>query len=226
MTAGGSTIPPDDLGVLAVIDGCTFRSDLPRSSFLLTYLGVVKLTSLRLANIPPPMASHEVTLASPVVDVAVSRNGILIAALSLNTLDVFEWFPKPKSNIGHRWRGQSKIRVDLDDFYPQQIAFLGDSNIFISIAGPSYSMISQYLLDQDGLQFHRNFFRSALDIIRILPSSDHRAMCIEDGAHQVIECRLEISSLPAEKHICRWPATAPWIEVIHLQDKVLQREIS
>ncbi|KAI9793490.1 MAG: hypothetical protein M1816_007922 [Peltula sp. TS41687] len=204
MTAGGSTIAPHDLGVLAVVDGC-----------------VVKLTSLRMANIPPPMASHEITFASPVLDVGISRNGTIIAALQRDGLDVFEWFPNSKSSTGHLRRGRSEIKHSFPDFYPQQIAFMGDSNIFISSAGSSYSIVSQYLIDQDGLRFHQNICQSDLAISRVLPTSDHQTICVADGTHQVIEYRLDTGSSPFWEQICRWPAIAPWLEIIHLQTKTI-----
>ncbi|KAI9658531.1 MAG: hypothetical protein M1829_006757 [Trizodia sp. TS-e1964] len=63
--ARGSTLPPYDFGTVAVIDGKT-----------------VKLTPLRLANIPPPMALHEIVLESAVVDISLNQDGSQIAVLT------------------------------------------------------------------------------------------------------------------------------------------------
>lgn len=73
----GPTAPPHDFGVVAVIDG----------SFL-------KLTPLRLANIPPPMALHELALPGNATDVAVSvLDGMTLLAVLFEDRSphLYEW---------------------------------------------------------------------------------------------------------------------------------------
>ncbi|KAL9046762.1 MAG: hypothetical protein Q9214_000486 [Letrouitia sp. 1 TL-2023] len=54
----GPTSPPGDYGVVAVIDG-----------------KILKITPLRIANVPPPMALHEISLKENAKDIAISTYG-------------------------------------------------------------------------------------------------------------------------------------------------------
>ena len=60
----GSVVPPHDTGLVAVIDGKT-----------------LKLTPLRTANVPPPMAFDEIELPENALDVAINEAGTEVAAL-------------------------------------------------------------------------------------------------------------------------------------------------
>lgn len=70
----GSTIPPNDHGIVAVIDGQT-----------------LKLTPFKQAGVPPPMAFCEVNFDYSITDCAVSRDGQWLAALTTHTLEFCEW---------------------------------------------------------------------------------------------------------------------------------------
>ncbi|KAK5053946.1 hypothetical protein LTR84_001908 [Exophiala bonariae] len=70
----GSTKPPHDHGIVAVIDGKT-----------------LKLTPSRQAAVPPPMAFCEVTFDHNLVDCAVTQTGEWLAVLTTRTLEVCEW---------------------------------------------------------------------------------------------------------------------------------------
>ena len=73
-TARGSCRPPHDNGAVAVVDGDT-----------------VNLTPFRTANVPPPMALFEVTVAAAVVDVAFGRQNTSFAILHRKGIDIYEW---------------------------------------------------------------------------------------------------------------------------------------
>lgn len=60
----GSVTPPHDLGIVAVIDGSK-----------------LKITPMRTANVPPPMAFDEIELSGNALDVAISDDGKEIAVL-------------------------------------------------------------------------------------------------------------------------------------------------
>lgn len=73
-TTRGSCRPPFDVGAVAVIDGST-----------------VKLTPLRTANVPPPMALFEVEVESAAIDVAFGRRNESFAVLHRAGVNIFEW---------------------------------------------------------------------------------------------------------------------------------------
>lgn len=72
--AKGTASPPYDFGAVAVIDGQN-----------------LKLTPMRSANVPPPMAKHEVELSSYAVDVAFNEDNTRFAVLYNNAFDLYQW---------------------------------------------------------------------------------------------------------------------------------------
>ncbi|CAD6571565.1 MAG: hypothetical protein ASARMPREDX12_004578 [Alectoria sarmentosa] len=75
----GPTSPPNDYGVVAVVDGKR-----------------LKLTPMRLANVPPPMALHEIEINSSIIDVAITirsnpRPRAVIGVLHHQGYCQFEW---------------------------------------------------------------------------------------------------------------------------------------
>jgi elongator complex protein 1 len=67
----GSVVPPSDHGTVAVIDGRK-----------------LKITPLRVANVPPPMAFDEIELPENAIDVAVDRTGMRIAVLHVDRVSI------------------------------------------------------------------------------------------------------------------------------------------
>lgn len=130
----GSTTSPDDVGAVAVIDGSMldlclslFRSNLADET-----IEILKLTPLRMAGVPPPMAHCEVTLDSNIVDVSFSRSGSRIAVLTRNDFSVFVWslkgrpVPCPVLESNHPLPEAPSSR-------PRQILFLHESEVHVLI---------------------------------------------------------------------------------------------
>jgi len=51
----------------------------------------IKVTPLRIANVPPPMSLHEIQLEQPAIDVGVSDSGDEIYVLTERTLNVYKY---------------------------------------------------------------------------------------------------------------------------------------
>ncbi|PYH95176.1 killer toxin sensitivity protein [Aspergillus ellipticus CBS 707.79] len=116
----GSTTSPDDVGAVAVVDGKT-----------------LKLTPLRLAGVPPPMAHNELALDSNVVDVAFSKSGTRIAVLMKDCFSIFIWSLKTRP-VPLPILESSYPLSDAPDSRPRQIAFANEHEV--------------YVLKQDGLR--------------------------------------------------------------------------
>ncbi|KAF2004864.1 elongator complex protein 1 [Amniculicola lignicola CBS 123094] len=109
--ATGSLAPPNDYGMVASIDGLS-----------------LKLTPLRIANIPPPMAFKEVSLEHKAMDVAVSISGTRLAVLSNIDIAVYalDMLKRPVPLPSLLWRS------DLGKgCCPRHVAFIGDDQIVI-----------------------------------------------------------------------------------------------
>ncbi|KAH7357661.1 elongator complex protein 1 [Pyrenochaeta sp. MPI-SDFR-AT-0127] len=111
ITAAGSTAPPNDFGLVASIDGLS-----------------LKLTPLRIANVPPPMSLHTLLLEQKPIDIALSMSGTRLAVLSEHDLALYaldmDKRPIPKPSI--IWRSNM-----FKDHYPRQLTFIGDDQIYV-----------------------------------------------------------------------------------------------
>ncbi|OAP60641.1 hypothetical protein AYL99_05643 [Fonsecaea erecta] len=72
--SAGSIVPPQDYGIVGVIDGRT-----------------LKLTPFKQAGVPPPMAFCEAVFDYNIIDCAVGQDGQRIAVLTTETLELCEW---------------------------------------------------------------------------------------------------------------------------------------
>ncbi|OCK81787.1 elongator complex protein 1 [Lepidopterella palustris CBS 459.81] len=110
-TASGSTCSPNDFGLLSVIDGSS-----------------LKVTPLRVANIPPPMSLHQLYLKHNALDVAISNSSTRIAVLSETDISLYsvEISKKPIPDPVFVWRTTIPL-----GHCPRQIAFKGDAEILL-----------------------------------------------------------------------------------------------
>ncbi|KAJ5655438.1 hypothetical protein N7507_007388 [Penicillium longicatenatum] len=126
----GSTVIPDDVGAVAVIDGKN-----------------LKLTPLRLAGVPPPMAHNELKLDSNVVDVAFSKSGNRIAVLMQSSFAIFLWSLKSRP-VPMPILESSYPLSDTADSRPRQIAFVDDNEVYVlKDIAPNTSHIEQTSLE-------------------------------------------------------------------------------
>lgn len=154
----GSTVIPDDVGAVAVIDGKT-----------------LKLTPLRLAGIPPPMAHNELPLDSNGVDVAFSKSGTRIAVLTEQTFSVFLWSLKSRP-VPAPILESSYPLSDAPTSRPRQIAFVNETEVYVLTGrGPNTDHIVRTTLET---RESRVVYQSAdaEQISAIFPGIGHRAL--------------------------------------------------
>ncbi|EFQ98733.1 elongator complex protein 1 [Nannizzia gypsea CBS 118893] len=109
--AAGSTIVPNDFGSIAVIDGRT-----------------LKLSPLKVATVPPPMALCELAHDSNVIDVAFSKTSAKIAILSAASFTIYSWDLKSTSPLEAKLCATHAISPSRR---PRLIAFLGEDDIYV-----------------------------------------------------------------------------------------------
>lgn len=126
----GSTAIPDDVGAVAVIDGKT-----------------LKLTPLRLAGVPPPMAHNELKLDSNVIDVAFSKSGTRMAVLMDKSFSVFLWSLKSRP-VPVPMLESSYPLPDAPTSRPRQIVFLNETEVYLlKDSAPGISHIERTRLE-------------------------------------------------------------------------------
>lgn len=111
-----STSPPNDIGLASVIDGRN-----------------LKVTPLRVANVPPPMAFAEIELGANSIDVAVNQSATRIAVLHQQGVFLYEL------NYGVKPVQHPKLmrETSLAEQIPRQIAFFGEDEISILCSQPN-----------------------------------------------------------------------------------------
>jgi elongator complex protein 1 len=110
--ARSSTAPPYDYGAVAVIDG----KDL-------------KLTPLRSANVPPPMAMYEVNVPQNISDVAFSSRSSSVAILHQGGITIYNWDVNSTSCSPPTLTGLATFKNISKDTIPLQICFHEDGDI-------------------------------------------------------------------------------------------------
>jgi elongator complex protein 1 len=107
----------------------------------------LKLTPLRLAGVPPPMAHNELKLDSNVVDVAFSKSGNRIAVLMQSSFAIFLWSLKSRP-VPMPILESSYPLSDTADSRPRQIAFVDDNEVYVlKDIAPNTSHIEQTSLE-------------------------------------------------------------------------------
>lgn len=191
--SGGSLVPPNDSGLVAVIDGCN-----------------LKITPLRFANVPPPMAFSENEMQSNAVDIAVNRSATRIAVLHAYSLSIF------KCNLAKRPLQEPELMSNhpIPQCVPRQIAFAGDEQVAVLCAEANTTTSHLFHLSvEDGDT--SPVYDLSRDVALITPSTDHEQICLEDVDGNVYEANevkdLE-SGLPS-RALAKLPTYCPWVEV-------------
>ena len=95
---------------------------------LIQVLETLKLTPLRMAGVPPPMAHNELALESNAIDVAFSKSGSRIAVLMNNKLSIYLWSLKSRP-VPIPIIESSYPLSDDPASRPRQIAFLDENEV-------------------------------------------------------------------------------------------------
>lgn len=138
-------------------------------------LGILKLTPLRLAGVPPPMAHNELELDSNVIDVAFSKSGTRIAVLMQDHFSVFLWSLKSRpvavpileSSYPLSYAQQSR---------PRQITFLNENEVYVlKDNSPNASHIERTALETRSTQ---TVYQAAdtSQLSSIFPGIGHQAL--------------------------------------------------
>ncbi|TVY86739.1 Elongator complex protein, partial [Lachnellula willkommii] len=203
--ARSSTAPPHDFGVVAVIDGQS-----------------LKVTPLRTANIPPPMALHELTVQTNVIDVAFNADASLIAILHQQGISMFESKGTEASSDSPLLTG----RVTFDKTEPnstvyQQISFADNNDALVSMPNGSKSTVKRYGFNEETGRMEDVPSGPGMDTtIRILSSF------YQDGLnHPFVQGSSgDLHSLAFGEHSlshCNFPMYLPWIDIVpHGDDQI------
>lgn len=192
----GSTVPPNDHGAVAVIDGQT-----------------IKFTPFRTANVPPPMAMVEFEVGSPAIDVAFASDCTAIAVLHRDGLNIYGLESKGLRLSSPKLRESIELEraISIYEDAPLQVAFSGQHEIYVLREGTSEPSLL-CTLSRPG-QESRAWQETAASSL-IIHSSD-------DGivAQDALGKLHRISSLDSTPMPIRFPSLLPWASFITKGDQ-------
>lgn len=190
---------------------------MQRLTTLLQNVAALKLTPLRIANIPPPMSFREVTLGSVPVDIAISPNGYRIAILRGTYIDLITWkFERQK--LVSEPELSSKI-LELDTSQSRQISFLDEETLGVVYDGEENSVLQTISVPYSGPAELTNMFKLPEDIyiLRLGAVPERKSFWYESNEGNVY---LYNPQSYLETQTCRLPVVCPWIEVAAVGDRV------
>lgn len=197
--ASGPLIPPHDIGTVAVIDGRT-----------------LKLTPLRVANVPPPMALHEVELTDNAVDVAINSDNSRIAVLHEASVSIYECKDKASMSSEPFLKTHFALPTCTSQM-AKQICVNGLEDVFVLLSDLTTGMHVIYHAPSS-----MSFPVESHDAIRLFQSVDYKSLCVaSDKVVSEIDFGVsdDVDLLPDMSPICTYPALSPYIQVFRHQDQ-------
>ncbi|KAE8453046.1 hypothetical protein EG329_012233 [Mollisiaceae sp. DMI_Dod_QoI] len=203
-TAGGFTIPPKDYGPVAVIDGKN-----------------IKVTPFRTANIPPPMALHELEVPSHTIDVVFNADTSLIAVLHGLGISIFEWKDATLPSASPSLTGRVTFpKTEHETSVYQQICFTGINEVLLLKRTKSGSMVERYGFDDDTGRIELASAEMTPTPTALTLSSSFQ----ESVAHPFVQGKAgDLHSLtPGDQSLshCKFPNYLPWVEILNCNDPI------
>jgi elongator complex protein 1 len=177
---------------------------------------LLKLTPLRHANIPPPMALHELTLRGEAIDVSINAAASLIAVLNERAVDVYNYNTK-KRKISDPKLSRT---FSLPDAWgtPYQVTLSGDMQIAV-LTQSSESGVQLYRVDLNGSESSEALIEispKSADAASLLLANDTDRIFFASPAGQIEHLDSEISHAGP----LRLPVFCPWTEVLENEGSV------
>lgn len=197
--AKGPTTSPNDFGIAAVVDG-----------------SILKLTPLRNANIPPPMALHELNLQQDAIDVAISRSSTQLAILDRSHIKVYKYSITPKSVKQPELCSEHPLLENC--LGPVQIAWRGENEVFLLASDAGSNRDALYLLDIEAENWV--LVDSGLDhIATIFSSQDYDEVYVQSSLGLVIPAG-SASGANSKHNSVKLPVLSPWAEAVTIGEEV------
>ena len=194
--ARGPTTPPQDRGLVAVVDG-----------------QVIKVTPFTAANIPPPMALHEITVPSPALDVVIN-NISSIAVLHQDGVLVFEYSSISASGPPPILKGQVTFEETKNSrSCCQAIAFAPNNEVLVLQRSPSGSTITRHSFNEDGSTTEEVLNLGSDSMISTLSSFTENGL-VKSFAQDVSGVLFGL--LPGSNAVSygRFTSSLPWVEIV------------
>ncbi|OBT44189.1 hypothetical protein VE00_04835 [Pseudogymnoascus sp. WSF 3629] len=201
--ARSSTMPPHDYGAVAVIDGKN-----------------IKLTPLRSANVPPPMAHYELLVKENTIDVAFNAETSRIAVLHQSGIEVYDWVVSGTTSSVPTLNGRFTFEKDSESSYLHaSFDENGDVLVLRRNLEDGTSSISFHGFDSESgrmVETKPQSHESAINLSSFEKDGKDHAF-IQGSSGDVHSTDAGDSSL----NHCKLPAFLPWVEIIQHGEDVI-----
>ena len=197
-TARGSTAPPQDCGVVAIVDGYT-----------------IKVTPFQTANIPPPMTLHEFKVHSNAIDVAVNGDASLIVVLHQQGISVFEWKSVAASASGPALIGRFTFEKESPSKGShQQVSFSEENEVLVLHRVSSGSIVKRYGFDEETGRIEEKFSKngptSAISTLSSFSKGGLSSPFVQGLSGDIHN----LTSGGQSFAHCKFPVQLPWVEIV------------
>jgi len=197
--ANGPLSPPHDHGTVAVVDG-----------------RVLKLTPFRSANVPPPMALHDIDVKGNIVDVVFNSTGTRIAVIGPINLSIYDWNLSAKpipAPVLHK--EVSMPDLSLKDLVHRQVAFGPQDSIYVLMRDNVNNRDVIYRFE-DGEFQHHPLSEEHSSITSIFPSKEYKNLAAEISDGSLREVTLDSVDVP---DLPKLPTSCPWTQLAYHGDQ-------
>lgn len=181
---------------------------------------MLRVTPLRWANVPPPMALHEVDLPNVVRDCAVNISNSKLAVLLKSSTSVFDISQTSTSDPEPKLASRLPLPKNLD-LFPLQVSFSKRDDVWVLFSDLRRGINCVYNVSQ----LLQIFSFQASKVARLLPVVGTCRILIEND-HNILDpnlgdCDKETNNLNTSGFItCSLPAATPWVEAIADKENV------
>ncbi|KAK3387211.1 IKI3 family-domain-containing protein [Podospora didyma] len=202
--AAGPTSPPNDHGLVAVIDGET-----------------IKITPFRTANVPPPMALYELEVESPVIDIAFGKDGSAMAVLHHLGISIYALETKGSRLTCPKFLDKALFEKIDSQFFDEsflQVGFAGHNDLQVLRMRDEVELVS-YGFDSSS-QEDNQWSETQAGVIATITSPD--GSCPDGTVAQDRSGRLSrISSSESIPLPTRFPVFLPWASFVTHDEQLL-----
>ncbi|ROW06399.1 hypothetical protein VMCG_04353 [Cytospora schulzeri] len=206
----GSTMPSQDYGAVAVIDGKT-----------------VKITPLRTANVPPPMALFEIEASHTVIDVGFSHDNSTMAVLHHNGVDLYEWQTKngrslaprllTKLDSEHDGLLRTALQVCFASVYEPRVLYFNDG---LNICRLSLNLDAGSLIIDDLTSLEDEvIFTQANSLTNASEDVSFGEACVQTRSGRLL--RLSRGNDTLEPLAVSFPVQLPWVETTEVDGEIV-----
>lgn len=171
---------------------------------------------MRTANIPPPMALHQLSLEECVVDTAINSSTSQVAILTHSNLSIYSYGASSKQFSAPILISKHPIPTDCGN--PCQLS-LCDSDTLVILTHHRNVNEDRLYVWSDGSSKWVLFETGMEHISTISTSSDLKTLCIQVQTGLVLQASREFGTLQLRGQM-KLPMFCPWTEVVTVGDQV------